>query len=88
MQKRLSLVLLILICAPAFFVAYYPPDDEALRQSSTLADIYSQLLFGLSNPVYDSSHNLTWERAYHPDVRPSGLHPHILSSLETRAPPA
>ena len=88
MQKRLSLVLLILICAPALFVAYYPPDDEALRQGSTLTDIYSQLLFGLTNPVYDFSHNLTWERAYHVAVRPTGLHPNIPSSLETRAPPA
>ncbi len=48
MQKRLSLILLILIFALALFSAYYPPDDEALRQGSTLTDIYDQLLFGVT----------------------------------------
>jgi len=88
MQKRLSLVLLILIFTPAVFLAYCPPDDEALRQSSTLTDICSQLLFGLTSPFYDFSHNLTWVRADHAAADSTGLRPNIPSSLETRAPPA
>ncbi len=88
MQKRLSLALLILIFSCALFPAYYAPDDEALRQSPTLTDIYSQLVFGITNPYYDFSHNLTWMRAHHAGVDPTGPHQNIPSSLETRAPPA
>ncbi len=88
MKKHLSLVLLILIFTLALFPAYYPTDDEAFRQSSTLADIYSQILFGVTNPFYDFSHNLTWVLAYHTVAGPTNLHQNIQSSLETRAPPA
>jgi len=88
MQKRLSLILLILIFTLALFPAYYPPDDDALRQSSMLTDIYNQLLFGVTNTFYEFSHDLTWVRAYHSAAGPTGLHQNITSSLETRAPPA
>ncbi len=88
MQKRLSLVLLIFIFTPALFLAYYPSDDEALRQSSTLTDLYGQLLFGITTPFYDFSHNLTWVRADQAPAGPTGLRQTIPSSLETRAPPA
>jgi hypothetical protein len=88
MKKRLSLVLLILIFTLALFPAYYPPNDEAFRQISTLTDIYSQLLFGATNPFYDFSHNLTWVRAYHSVAGPTSLHQNLPSSSETRAPPA
>ncbi len=88
MQKRLSLAILILIFTCALYPAYYPPDDEALRQNSTFTDIYSQLLFGVTNPFYDFSHNLAWVRAYHAVAGPTDLHQNIPASLEIRAPPA
>ncbi len=88
MQKRLSLAILILIFTCALYPAYYPPDDEALRQSSTFTDIYGQLLFGLINPFCDFSHNLAWGRAYHAVAGPTEFHQNIPTSLETRAPPA
>ncbi len=87
-MKRLSLTLLLLIFAVALFPAFCPPDDEALRQGPGLNDIYSHVLFGLTNTFHDVNHNLTWVRTYNTTAGPIGLLPNIPSSLETRAPPA
>jgi len=59
MQKRFALFSLALIFIVTLIPAYYPPDDEALRQNSSFYDIYNQLF--ISTGTYnDFNHNLGW----------------------------
>ena len=58
-KKRLALFFLALIFILTLVPAYYPPDDEALRQNSSLCDIYSQL-FTATGTFCDFNHPPGW----------------------------
>jgi hypothetical protein len=87
MQKRLALFFLALIFVLALVPAYYPPDDEALRQNSSLYDIYSHL-FTVTALFSDFNDNQGWTGVTLSWVISYGPLRYIPSSTGTRAPPA
>lgn len=87
MQKRFALLFIVLIFVLALVPAYYPPNDEALRQNSPLCDIYSQP-FTATGTFYDFNHNQGWTAISLSLVISYRLPQSIPSSTETRAPPA
>lgn len=87
MQKNFALLLIAFIVFFEFVPAYYAPDDEALRQNSSLSDVYSQL-FTSTGTFSDIIHtqawtgvSLSWNISY---ILPQ----YVPSSSATRAPPA
>ncbi len=86
MQKRFALLLIAFIVLFTFVPAYYPSDDEVLRQNSSLSDVLSQL-FTATGTFSDFNHqdwtgvSLSWDISYRlPQYTPS--------STGTRAPSA
>ena len=89
MQKRLALIIFTftLIVAHTLVPAYYSSADEALRQITSLSDVYTQL-FTATDAFYNIDHHqgltgvsLSLDIFY-------DLTPNIVSPAGTRAPPA
>ena len=87
MQKRLALIIFTLIVAHTLVPAYYSPADEALRQITSLSDVYTQL-FTVTDAFYNIDHyqgltgvSLSLDIFYN-------LTLNVVSSTGTRAPPA
>jgi predicted PurR-regulated permease PerM len=87
MNRRLALLLVILIFILIFGPAYYPTCDDLLRQASPLCDAYNQpsistgAFFGFNHNQSWTGDSLSWDIAYR-------LPQYIPSSQGTRAPPA
>jgi hypothetical protein len=86
-KKRLALFFLALIFILTLVPAYYPPDDEALQQNSSLCDIYSQL-FTATGTFCDFSHTPGWTGVSLSLDIFYYFSQYIPSSTATRAPPA
>ncbi len=87
MHKRLALLFIALIFFLTLVPAYYPPDDEALRQNPSLSDVIIQpfTTTGIFSDFKQHQNwtgvSLSWDIFYHlPQYTPS--------STGTRAPPA
>ncbi len=87
MQKRLVLLFIALLFILALVPAYYAPDDEALRQSSSLCDICSQP-FTATGTFHDLNPARNWTGISLPWVVAYRLPLDLPSSGGTRAPPA
>jgi hypothetical protein len=86
MQKSFAFLLIACMVCFTLVPAYYPPGDEALRQTSTFSDVYSQF-FTSSSAISDFSNaqawtgiSLSWNVSF---VFPQ----YVPSSPATRAPP-
>jgi len=86
-KKHFAFLFLVLIFVLTLVPAYYPPDDEALRQNSPLCDVYSRH-FTATGTFSDFNHAqawtgifLTWDISYL-------LPQYVPSSPAARAPPA
>ncbi len=85
-MQRFALLFIALILVFTFVPAYYPPNDEALRQNSSLCDIHSHL-FTAAGAFYDFNHNHGGTGVSVSVVISYRLPQNIPSSIETRGPP-
>ncbi|MDA8423993.1 MAG: hypothetical protein M0Z89_11730 [Nitrospiraceae bacterium] len=86
-QKRIALLFVAILFILALVPAYYPLEDEALRNDGSFSSVYG-LLFAAVSPVYFFDHDLCWTETS-PPQKNIGILPKVLfSSSETRAPPA
>ncbi len=88
MQRYVALFIVVLITALTLVPAYYPPDDEALRQNTSLSDVYCQTFAatgtgtcsGMNHTPAWTGVSLSWVIAYRlPQYTPT--------ASATRAPP-
>jgi hypothetical protein len=87
MQKRLALILIALIVVLTFVPAYYPPDDEALRQTTSLNDVHG-LLFTVNGTFSDFDRHRCWTGVTLSLNIFYQLLQNVFSPTGTRAPPA
>jgi hypothetical protein len=87
LHKRIALLFVAILFILALIPAYYPPEDEALRNDGPFSRAYG-LLFAAVCPVYFFDHNLCWVETSSPHKKIGILPKAHSSSSETRAPPA
>jgi len=87
MNRRLVFLFVFFIFILIFGPAYYPTNDDLLRQNFPLCDAYNQpsiatgAFFGFNHDQFWTGDSLSWDIAYR-------LPQYIPSSRGTRAPPA
>jgi hypothetical protein len=87
MHKRLVLLVITLIVVLALIPAHYPPDDEALRQPTSLSDLSPQLFTVTGTfPAFD--HHQDWTGVLLSLEIYYCLPQNIVLPAATRAPPA
>ena len=87
MQKRIALILIALIVALTFAPAYYPSDDETLRQTASVNEAYS-LLFTVNGGFCDFDQHRGVTGITLSLVIFYQLLQNVFSPTGTRAPPA
>ncbi len=87
MQKRIALLVIVILLFLALIPAFYPVEDEVLAKDSLVYRAYGQL-FTIFGTAYHFDCNLGWTRTFSTLIA-LWILPNVLSSTaETRAPPA
>jgi hypothetical protein len=87
MQKRLVLLVITLIVVLALVPAYFPPDDEALRQTTSFSDLSTQF-FTVTGVFSALDHHQDWTgESLSLDIFYC-LPQNVVLPTATRAPPA
>ncbi len=88
MRRHVALLFIVLIVALTLVPAYYyPPDDEALRQTAPVCDAYCQL-YTATGASGDFCHTHAWTGDSVSWIIAYRLPQYTPSSIATRAPPA
>ena len=87
MQKQLALLVIALIIVVTLIPAYYPPDDEALRQTTPFSDVSAQL-FTVNSAFSGFDRHVGWAGVFLSLNIFCHLPQNVCSPSGTRAPPA